>query len=107
MYEVDIESGMVSLDGKPVGLASDLLATLTKEEVSRDELDTCYAVAVALHAATLAYVAAAETRIADRTRWTQADVEREAEARLQRKLFEVAVKERTAEKFADAALAAE
>lgn len=100
MYEVDIESGMVTLDGQAIGKVEDLLATLTKDEVSRDELDTCYAVAVALRACTLSHCRDIAERLTDRSRWTPEDVEREAQANLERYRFTVAVEKRTQELIA-------
>lgn len=140
MYDINIEDGMVTLDGTPIGKLEQLLATLTKQTVSRAELDTCYAVAVALRKCCATYAAqkkadaeavktqaqadaearaqAAEAqyaaraqeladekaRLADPFQWSPDDVEREAESNLQRALFVEAVKERTAEKLAEAGL---
>jgi hypothetical protein len=96
-YEVNITDGMVTRDGEPVGKVEDLLATLTKDEVSRDELETCYAVAVALRRCCTEHLAAEAARLADPVRWTQEDVEREAQKNLERYRFEQAVKTRSQE----------
>src|SRR5690349_3650711 len=99
-YEIDIECGMVTLDGEPVGKVEDLLATLTKDEVNRDELGTCYAVAVALRRDALAHVAAEAERLRTRKGWTAEDVEREAQANLEQAKFAAAVRVRTRELIA-------